>query len=465
MPGRRRTSPRRKAIRPHVYRGVPSPGLPNPNPVPPRRSANWNQWLEHWGLYEYTPEQAREAHMVTVQQIADRVKRTRGTVTTALRDSLSAPRPVGLLVREGESYQALLYASKEVTRWVRATRPQWLLETHPHERETDMAEYRTLTGQELTVFDKESTAMVLDAMEAGVLGYVSKRSHAILRNAAGNTMSISRKMALPNRSAQNTRAQYKRFMNDHREFLKEHPEEQPATVDEPLPASEVDDGSWFCTLCQLPFPLSEKDNHMTQTHPGYTFCTYQVDGVPCGALVKKNGMGPHIRLAHKVTHEERIAAGKKAAATKRANREAREKEAAEEQRQAMEVLAEPFADQITDEQAAEAIERDEKEKESVSERVNRAIESVKEEPALITDEQIAEELAKPAPPAEYFDPLKNVRDAVGIVNKIRDLIGQDPRIAELEAQIVTLTEERDAAIKSYEELEAKIALAREAFGL
>jgi hypothetical protein len=287
-----------------------------------------------------------------------------------------------------------------------------------------MAEYGQLTRSDLAAFDKEATGLILSAIAAGCTGNVSRRTHAILRNAAGDTMSVQRKLATGNRSSQNTRSEYKKFMAAHTEALEAQGVTPTPVEVEPEEAPAED--FWFCTLCQESLPLSGQDEstaqqaHMAEVHPKYTFCP------ECGALVKKQGLGPHINMAHKVTTEQRRANAIKAGETRRRAREEAEKAAQEAQEPAEEPVSPPVEE--------------------------------------ITDEQVAEILEHPdEPQIELPEPEISHQFAVETIEKIRNLLGKDPRVVELEAQIVVITEERDAAIKAKGELEAKLALMREAF--
>lgn len=74
--------------------------------------------------------------------------------------------------------------------------------------------FTTLTRGDLLAFDSESTALILEAMSAGCVGRVSSKGHCILHNSTGNTASVSRNLKSLGRSAQNTRAAMKRFLEE-----------------------------------------------------------------------------------------------------------------------------------------------------------------------------------------------------------------------------------------------------------
>ncbi|MFF1880238.1 hypothetical protein ACFVVC_02050 [Pseudarthrobacter sp. NPDC058196] len=76
--------------------------------------------------------------------------------------------------------------------------------------------FRRLTRADLVTFDREATDLVLEAMQAGCVGRVSSRGHAILRNNAGGSVAVPRNMTSPNRTAQNARADVKRLLTGHR---------------------------------------------------------------------------------------------------------------------------------------------------------------------------------------------------------------------------------------------------------
>lgn len=81
---------------------------------------------------------------------------------------------------------------------------------------TGSSAFRRLTRGDLTTFDGEAKELILKAMERGCVGRVSSRGHAILRNNTGGSASVPRNMTSPNRTAQNTRADVKRLLAEHR---------------------------------------------------------------------------------------------------------------------------------------------------------------------------------------------------------------------------------------------------------
>lgn len=82
-----------------------------------------------------------------------------------------------------------------------------------------MAKKRTkfgqLTHRDLRAFDQRATDLVLTAMDVGCTGRVSSKGHAILRNSAGQTTSVPPTSISLNRSAQNAAADLKRFLEGH----------------------------------------------------------------------------------------------------------------------------------------------------------------------------------------------------------------------------------------------------------
>lgn len=83
--------------------------------------------------------------------------------------------------------------------------------------------FRRLTRGDLTSFDREAKDLILEAIDAGCVGRVSARGHCILRNNAGGTASIPRKLTSANRTAQNCRADMRRLLAEH------HQEQAPTT--------------------------------------------------------------------------------------------------------------------------------------------------------------------------------------------------------------------------------------------
>ncbi|WP_159401624.1 hypothetical protein [Streptomyces sp. NRRL F-5053] len=84
--------------------------------------------------------------------------------------------------------------------------------------------FRQLSHSDLTTFDQEARELILKAMELGCLGRISSKGHCILRNSANGTTSVPPKMHTLGRTAQNTRAQMRRFIAEH------HVEGRPTTT-------------------------------------------------------------------------------------------------------------------------------------------------------------------------------------------------------------------------------------------
>ncbi|MFI9629250.1 C2H2-type zinc finger protein [Streptomyces sp. NPDC052042] len=81
---------------------------------------------------------------------------------------------------------------------------------------TQPADLRRLTRSDLAAFDQEARDLILESMAIGYLGRVSSKGHCILRNNTGGSAAVPRSMTSSNRSAQNTRADVRRLMAEHR---------------------------------------------------------------------------------------------------------------------------------------------------------------------------------------------------------------------------------------------------------
>lgn len=73
------------------------------------------------------------------------------------------------------------------------------------------ASFGRLTKKDLRAFDELATELILEAIELGCQGRVSRRGHCLLRNADGETTAIARNLTSANRAAQNARAQIRRL--------------------------------------------------------------------------------------------------------------------------------------------------------------------------------------------------------------------------------------------------------------
>ncbi|MFE7114086.1 hypothetical protein ACFU99_01495 [Streptomyces sp. NPDC057654] len=95
--------------------------------------------------------------------------------------------------------------------------------------------FRRLTGADIPpAFDQEAKNLILAAMDIGCMGRISSKGHCILHNNADGTASVPPKLAQQNRTSQNTRANVRRLMNGHHA-------ERPSSnsTPEPRPAQEI----------------------------------------------------------------------------------------------------------------------------------------------------------------------------------------------------------------------------------
>lgn len=96
-----------------------------------------------------------------------------------------------------------------------------------------MSDYKPLKSADLKQFDGESTALVMEMVEAGWTGRISQRGHAIMHAPDGEaTHSISRD-SLRGRSGRNARATFERWMKQRSREL--HPAQGETVVIEEAP--------------------------------------------------------------------------------------------------------------------------------------------------------------------------------------------------------------------------------------
>ncbi|SIO87021.1 hypothetical protein [Nocardiopsis sp. JB363] len=150
-----------------------------------------------------------------------------------------------------------------------------------------MAKKRTkfgqLTHRDLRAFDQRSTDLVLAAMDAGCTGRVSSNGHAILHNSAGQTTSVPPNSVSLNRSAQNAAADLKRFLEGHTT----QPEAAPAPANPTSPITVVEAldryGMTFSNWMDTNGELSPKDKIEVVPAP---------DGSPLFSLLPESAPTP-----------------------------------------------------------------------------------------------------------------------------------------------------------------------------
>lgn len=343
--------------------------------------------------------------------------------------------------------------------------------------------FKTLTLRDLRNFDEEPRALILDAMEAGCTGRISSKGHAILRNAGGGTMSVSRDMSLANRSAQNTRAAYKTFAEQHAEAYVAPFDAKPSPL-----LRETRIGRDAITVA---YNLDEAAvNTFKAAHPDLDLFTEVAvhlsdDGVTLAAINKQE---KNMATAVKSSKQARRSAKHITPRRTQPDPELPGLVPLEEGWEAYygghhALDATPYAFQVLPDgstryfcrwpecnvllfskeslgghQRGHTVERRRAEKDRVL-----ADRALREQAAAMTvDLDKVERAVEASAPVEITD---RVHEAIGIVDSIRAMLGTDPRITVLEAEIVRLTEERDTAVKAAEEMGAKMALLREALNL
>ena len=277
--------------------------------------------------------------------------------------------------------------------------------------------YMALERKDLRSFDAEATKMILDAIAAGCTGRVSSKGHAILRNPAGSTVSISRDLRTPNRSAQNTRADYRRFMATLETPVNgTAPEVTAEVVSEPSEPS--DDGKVPCPDCGEPVNVRGLGAHRAFAHKGVKPARRRtapdpdlpgLEPVPDTMVRHFKGKGGYTATRYAVNTEgtEWWCRFPGCGRT------------------------------ITDQKSLGGHQRG-----------HTAV--------LRKAEKAAAEEPTPKP-----DVVQNVTDTVAVVDAIRELLGKDPRVVELEHDVARLTTERDEAVKHAADLDAKLSLLRE----
>lgn len=283
-----------------------------------------------------------------------------------------------------------------------------------------MAQWRTLTRQDLRAFDEDMTKFVLYAMEQGGVGRVSNNGHCIIRNNRGQTMSVSRSASGGNRK-QNVARDICRLFGDPNDNPKPSP---PKTPEKPQlmqaqPTQQTDEVV-RCTVkgCTEQFVTEgARYSHIEQNH-------YRCREDGCSFV----GKTPQSRALH-VTRTHR-------GINPRQNRK---------QPRPVETV-QPAPDsglaetpEPTAEQPAEAPAPQQPETPPAAEP-----DTDREQPG-------------------WYDRVRVVGESPTVeANRkllmIREVLGEDPRIAELRGQVDDLRRERD-------DLKAQLALIRDALAL
>ncbi|MFJ2420678.1 hypothetical protein [Streptomyces brevispora] len=94
--------------------------------------------------------------------------------------------------------------------------------------------FRRLTRADLPTFDQEAKDLILKAMGIGCVGRISSKGHCILHSNTGGTTSIPPNLTSQNRTAQNARAGIRRLMAEHRTAAP-----LPGSAPEPRPVQKI----------------------------------------------------------------------------------------------------------------------------------------------------------------------------------------------------------------------------------
>lgn len=254
--------------------------------------------------------------------------------------------------------------------------------------------WRAYARNELRDFDDRAKEIIMSAQELGALCRLSSKGHMIVRAKNGMTISVSRNLKRGNRASKNAAAQFKRTFGS----------EEPAPAEKQKKDEQVDYDNEKVIVCPAkgcghtfsgPHAEKARDHHIDSEH-------YRCTEPGCDHVVaKRQGIGGHIGVAHRGNQPWKLA-----------------QEALKGKPRPPRKQAEP-------------------------------------EPVKLTPVEPMEPRASGAV-VESVDIPPTHRDA-HVVKQIRDLLGADPRVAELEKE----NEELRAKI---DELEARLALVKEAFG-
>lgn len=305
-------------------------------------------------------------------------------------------------------------------------------------------DWKVLTRGDLAKFDDTATEVILTAMERGGIGRISNRGHATIRHPDGiRTMSVTRDSSI--RKAHNMRGDLRKLFpeppatqangNSKDATMMQNDLRLPAFTDVQLPeatnnlAPDDDDALIPCPAkkCDAVFVTDGakyahiRDEHATCEWPG---CDSGPNGEPFVGTTKQSVAG-HVQVTHRGSKPwllrdpaKRKDVARKATETKRRKREA---------------LA-----------AAEAAE-------NAAEVESATVPAPPAKPELAPTEPkkmtaAPEHRGLPSKAVEH----KPMSDAAKL-RAIRELLGEDPRIAKLEARLA--------------ELQAHLDLVREAVGL
>lgn len=138
--------------------------------------------------------------------------------------------------------------------------------------------YHVLTRAELRGFDEEATELVMTAIGHGCLGRLSSKGHVILRSPTGETTAIPRNMSAQNRTAQNARAAVKRLLRE--------PIEPPATEDDALGSQKARARTQTQAPRRLTVNQAFRDHGAAFASWYATYAAAHPLGLPAGSLLE-----------------------------------------------------------------------------------------------------------------------------------------------------------------------------------
>lgn len=275
--------------------------------------------------------------------------------------------------------------------------------------------YVRLTRADLRNFDDRSKDLIIRAMEMGAVARITNKGHCIIKAPNGALVTVSGGLSKPNRSRNNTEAEFARaFPNISVALAREAPERMKQEVEEAL-VDRGEDPTLECPAkgCEAVFVTEgARYSHIEKQH-------YKCKEEGCNHVAPSpRSLAGHVSIIHRGNKPwEHAGAASKAAA---------------EARRAVTPTPTPVAPRpVTPVDVAQRAQR------------------------AAADDKSAAVLAKrlTAQPTLPLEPVQG--DPSEVLAKIRCLLGEDPRVQQLQMEL-------DAARARIADLEAKLALVREA---
>lgn len=345
----------------------------------------------------------------------------------------------------------------------------------------DKPGYASLDRTDLSGFDAQATDLILEAMEAGCTGRISAKGHAILRNNIGDTASVSRHSAVQNRSAANTRSNVKRLIRmqpssafgDLTPASDPAPEPERITLDKAFSEYGKDFDRWF-TAKKNGIPAGSQidvafDNHnnpkfslvttgtdpsgtheevdMTSTQPMYSCpeCNASFRNINARnghtAVHRKNQ--PETQFVSMVAKQHKISEGTVHNRMKEAGITALTPENVDQLDFTKRRAGRPMKNPVPALHAVPDLDPDEK-----STRTHNTVTST----------------GTPTPGTAPSRPSPEHDDAETTLRRLRQVLGEDPRITELTARNDELEKKLATETARADDAETKLSLIQEAIG-